>query len=479
MTVPRAQTLLRQVSGVWAAQVLTIMAQAVYFAISSRLLTTDDFGAYAAALSVLAVWGMVANAGLSNASARSDNTSLAARRALVSAGLVTSLAAALVVALGAPLWANIWGQPESENLVRLLALTLPWANWSGILGGYLRRDGRLTAYAWATVLGAVTGLAFGLWALTSWRSAEALTVMPIAVPLVTTAAMIAALGNQALPISRPRGIRQDIGFGAKSWGVWLVALASNTLPIVGLGRVLGATTLGEWNRAQTITRLPWDNTMRSLNTVTYPLFRNPVPGNPETINHWTAASSAIGLFAIPMALIPLPAVPDLVAVVLGPQWTQSGQIAPWLWVAAAIWGMSFLLGSALESAGYFSGIFKAQVAALAVIVIGVTGMWAGDSWLVLAIALIASTGVALAVQIMTASSGALIRAKNLLGWYALALLTGSVLMATTWLLCLLVETHIARLVVAAVVALLYVGALVLLRRHVGPLQQLLGEGAAS
>jgi len=47
------------------------------------------------------------------------------------------------------------------------------------------------------------------------------------------------------------------------------------------------------------------------------------------------------------------------------------------------------------------------------------------------------------------------------------------LMAASWYLCTLVDTHVARVLAAAVVAVLYLAALAAMRRRVGPLQQLL------
>ena len=465
--------LMRRISAVWAVQILSIGLQTIYLAVSSRAVDAADFGAYAAAISVLAVGGMVANAGLTNASARSANVTTAARRALVTAGLLLSLAATTVVAAGAPVWAGLWGQSQASEAIRLLSFSLPWATWSGILGGFLRRDSRIAAYSYATVSAIVAGLILGVLAVTSWRSAEALTVMPITVPLVSTAVMAMFLGRQALPSTRLGGIRQDVGFGAKSSAVWVIALLSNTLPVIALGRVLGAATLGEWNRAQTLARLPWDTSVRSVTTVTFPMFRSPTHGARASIDRWTSAISTAGLFAVPVALVPLPALPSAVEILLGQQWVETQHMIGWLWVAAAISGMSFLLSSALESAGYFAGIVRAQLAALVVVLIGLVALLTSQSWLALAPALVASSAVAHTVQIRSASAHGLLNAHTVVRWYVLALTAGLGMLLLTWALCALSSVPVVRLAVATTVVVLYVTILAVLRRRLWPLRQLL------
>lgn len=465
--------LMRRISAVWAVQILSICLQTIYLAVSSRSVDAADFGAYAAAMSVLAVGGMVSNAGLTNASARSANVTPEARRALVTAGLLLSLAAMTVVAAGASVWAGLWGQSEASNAIRLLSLSLPWATWSGILGGFLRRDSRIAAYSYATVSGIVAGLMLGVLAVTSWRSAEALTVMPITVPLVSTVVMAMFLGRQALPSTRLGGIRQDVGFGAKSSAVWVIALLSNTLPVIAIGRVLGAATLGEWNRAQTLARLPWDTSLRSVNTVTFPLFRSPTPGARTSIDRWTSAIASAGLLAVPVALAPLPALPSAVEILLGQQWAATEQMIGWLWAAAAVSGMSFLLSSALESAGYFAGIVRAQVAALVVVLIGLVALVTSQSWISLACAMVASSAVAHTVQIRAASAHRLLNASRVVKWYVLALTAGLAMLLLTWSLCALSSSPVVRLIVAAVVVVLYVAVLAMLRRRLWPLRHLL------
>ncbi len=289
-----------------------------YAAITSRLLPPSAFGAYAVALSGVGLIGMLGGSSLGQSAARRDHDSVQLDRSLVTLALLFGGTTALVAMLLAPVWGQLWGVPESAPVTRVLALGIPLTALASVLAGILRRGGRTSAVAGRTAIGQLTGMAIGLAAVLSMKTAWSLGVTAVAGAVVTLALLAASLPRERLTPTRPTSASIDeVIYSAKTAGMDLLRYGTNIIAPWSIGRFVGDAGLGGYNRATTVLTLPLEALQRAF---TYSLFPELRPGGP-------ASRSSKPLTDI-MILVTWPAVivagtgffaaPPLLSLILGP-----------------------------------------------------------------------------------------------------------------------------------------------------------------
>ena len=105
---------------VWSAIITFVL-----FAVMARLLAPADFGVFALASIVVEIARIVATAGLGSAIVREPDRSASFDNTVFWCVLGMSLAAAGILALGAPAYARLVNAPEAVNVIRALAVLLP------------------------------------------------------------------------------------------------------------------------------------------------------------------------------------------------------------------------------------------------------------------------------------------------------------------------------------------------------------------
>jgi hypothetical protein len=273
-------------------------------------------------------------------------------------------------------------------------------------------------------------------AVAHWQSGLALCVLPLTIGLTSTALFVAATGRASLPGGALRSIRADLSFGARTTAVWSLALTSNTIAVLALGRIGGAEVLGQWNRAQAVARTPIDVLGRSSVAIIYPLFREPTSRDRRTVSLWGATFTVAFAAVVSPVLWILPLLPAVTDLVLGPGWNLAGEMAPFIWLATGISIMSLLAGSALESAAAFGVVLTAQAVSIAAMTAAWVAMAAFGDWRTIAIGAVIGSACAHGVQLVGAGRLGYISIVSVLRWYGLALAVGlvgcSLVMVCSW-----------------------------------------------
>ena len=105
----------------WAAQLFTWASTLVI----ARLLAPDDYGLVAIAMAFTGFLEVITDMGLGSALVQSRDLSRRDVEATMGATCILGAAAAILIALSAPLWANIQGDPRIVPVIRVLALGVP------------------------------------------------------------------------------------------------------------------------------------------------------------------------------------------------------------------------------------------------------------------------------------------------------------------------------------------------------------------
>lgn len=466
------QGLLTGVASVWGVQLLGMLLQLVYAGVTARVFPAAVFGAYAAAMSTIAIAALFAVSGATKASARSLEEGSHQGRALISSSLLIATALMFVVMLLAGPIATLWGVPQSASMIRLLAFTLPVSAYAGVLLGVLRRRRRITAYNLVTAIATVTGIVVGVMAVQSGE-AVSLVVMPITVQVVSLVLGVVLLQGLAMPALKVSGAGREVVFSLRSSTNSALTYVATTVPLVVLARSVGPGALGSWNRATSLTQVPVESATSAWTTIFFSVMRGEREGSRQRNLLWSDMVVASAFVVLPTAGAILPAVPAAVSLILGPGWPLSGQMAAWLWVSACIVAVNVVLFTALEATDNFPVLWTVQAWRIAALAAAAVAVALTENWLWLGVGMVASALSGLLVTVITAGRRDLLHGRRV-GRQ----LTSAFAMAAALCLPGLLIAGSGRVItvsVCALVAVAYLGCLLAVRRRLPALDRLLAR----
>lgn len=323
---------------------LTVMAL-------SRLLTPAEFGLLAIALVFLALADTVGQ--------RCLGPALVQRFELSQRHVATAftLALALGLGLGAALWglaapiARLVGEPEVAPVLRVLALAPVLGGPALVSEHLLRRDLRFKLLTGAGIASQALGYGlvgvamalqgYGVWALVSG--------------VLARHALFAALVIAARPPPRaPRLARREaaelLGVGGGFSAIALLNVVASQGVHLIVARALGAEALGLYTRGARLALAP-ASLSPALHGVLLPaMARRQRESERLAPVHLNGVELAF-LLALPASLMIAVAAPEIVAVVLGPQWDAAVAVLRILALASAFQAANALHVSAVRALG--------------------------------------------------------------------------------------------------------------------------------
>jgi PST family polysaccharide transporter len=442
-----------------------------YAAVTARVISPAGFGAYGVSLAVYAILGLVAGMGLGNAAARRLTDDADGDRRLITLAIVTgSVGACVTFALAGPLGV-LWGDPSATPLIQLVAiavLVLPVVN---VLGGILRRQGRIKEYAIGNLVATVTALLVGGAVVVLLREAWTLVLVPLMTQLVMMGWFTSREPGRARPTRRVRGTRSDLRFGLKSMVNSALTQFPYYVPMWALSRSAGPVVFGSWNRAVVVAQLPLESANRAAVMVIYPGFRNHAADPAGARRTWTDMLAATALVVMPLSGFVIPVLPAAVLVVLGDDWPLVAAMGMWLWAVAAVTVLRTLLATALESSDNYGKIWLSQVILAVAYLLSAGAVWATQDWVPLAVGLLTGALMTHAIQIYASRS--LLYPGSLLRWYAVGVVVALVCAGMAAGVAGSGLTAVWQLLLVSVMVAGYLAAFWALRGRVGPIRRLL------
>ena len=459
---------------VWVSQILIMGLQLVYAGVTSRAIGSAGFGSFAVALAATGLGGILASSGLANAAARRTGDDISGDRAIVTAAALAGLLMALFFAAAAPLWARLWGNPDATVLIRALCIGLAVGSYGGALAGIARRLGRIGIWTVATLASTVIAMVLGGWATYATREAWSLTIMPVAISVISSSILLVAMGRRGIPTRRLGKVGHDIVYGAKSLGSSLLTYIAYGLPMWSMSRWLGASTLGSWNRAVVVGQIPLESVSRAAVTVIFPKFRWDSAGGDRVRRRWSALMVSSAIVVLPLTALAVPAAPTVTRILLGPQWAEAGLMAQFILVATAVNVLSALLGSALEASNKFRAVWMSQIAVIATLAIACGVMLVTRLWVAVAVGYVIAALASHAVQIVWSSRGQLLASRSIFLGYTAAAFLSLIMLGLGSAMVALASSDVALIGMLVVVGASALVALFALRNRIEPLAALGG-----
>jgi lipopolysaccharide exporter len=388
-----------------------VVANLAYTATVSRLLDPTAFGLMAMANLVVLFAQYFVRMGLASALVQKPDLSDEEVRAASTAGIVIGLACLGLVWLIAPAVGSFFHAPELAPVMRGLGISFLFMGWSMTGLGLLRRALRFRELSVISVgsYGAgylVVGVGLALLGAGVW-SLVAATVTSTAIQAVW---QYAILRHALRPVRHWRPYQAVCGYGARLSLAHLLDYIGANLDTLTVARIATTAVVGQYSRAYYLVFQPLGNYLSAALTNVVFATLSRIQEDLDRLRRGYLSIMSLGaLLVFPICAGMAVAAPELVAVVLGPQWRPAAELVPWFALAGGCHVASQLSQSLAEARAELNRSVAVQVAyllGLAVLILLVLPFRAQGVWVIAA---------AVAVAEVLRYVGYLILARRVLG----------------------------------------------------------------
>ncbi|MBF9236260.1 lipopolysaccharide biosynthesis protein [Hymenobacter sp. BT683] len=360
---------LHSISWTTAATVVTAVLQIGYTAVMARLLTPAAFGLVALAGVVLRFGTYFSQIGLEQALVQKAEISEEdVRAAFTSAALLGGLCAA-VLALSAPLATLVFQEPAVVPLVRVMSLGLLVNGLSATALAILRRQmafrtlavletiSYVLAYAGLGIVLAWRG--FGVWSLVAASLAQGVLVAVLAYGATRHSLRFYFHWSRYRPL---------LSYGWRISFTSFLEFITSSLDTLLIGRVLGATLLGIYNRAAMLITLPLYLLTHSVSRVVFPAFSQIQADVVKLRAVYLGSVTLVAAVVLPLGAGVAVAAPVLVQTLLGPGWEMAVPVLRILCAAVPLSLITMFAGIVCDARATLRAKVNANLLALATLV---------------------------------------------------------------------------------------------------------------
>lgn len=323
-----------------AATLTTSLLQIGYTATMARLLSPAAFGLVALAGVILRFGSYFAQMGMEQAIIQKPDITRNDVRAAFTSSVALSLVFAGLLVLGAPLAAGLVRQPEVVPVVRVLAVGLLLTGLNATALSLLRRRMQFRALALMEVASYVLsygGLGIGL-ALQGY-GVWSLVAATLGQGLLLTVLSYGAERHAVRPLFDWATYRPLLAYGSRMSAISFLEFITGSLDTLLIGRLLGAAALGIYSRGWQLIGLPVYMLTTSVSKVVFPSFSQLQSDRARLKTVYLGSITLIATLVLPICAGAAVAAPEIVRVMLGPNWTAT---IPILRVVCAAFGLSMV-----------------------------------------------------------------------------------------------------------------------------------------
>ncbi|HEV7310791.1 lipopolysaccharide biosynthesis protein [Ensifer sp.] len=240
--------------------------------ILARILSPEEFGTVAVALTVVQFLAMIGGAGLASALIVERDEDMALIHSAFWANLAVSLLMALGLFVFATPLANLLGAPDAAHLLEIMSLLIPLQLAGDVAYSLLARRMNFSKDAAWTMLSEVVGalvavvaalLGFGIWSLLSQLFVSA---------LIRLAGLYAVSGYVPRFSFSPTRVLSLCRFSFGMMGAEIANFITFQSPMVIIGRYLGLSDAGAYSAANRFSSIPNQIVLSAVMGVLFPAF---------------------------------------------------------------------------------------------------------------------------------------------------------------------------------------------------------------
>jgi O-antigen/teichoic acid export membrane protein len=378
-------------AGTWqlTAVVTRAVLQLVVLAILARYVLPNEFGYIAMANMVMVFIDMFADAGIGPAIIQkkelTDNH--------INAGFFLSVILGMmffsILWLGAPIIAGFFKADNLVSIVRWVGVSALITKLSSVSRARIERDMRFDILMWIDTSSYLFGYAlvgiviavmgYGVWAIVAGKLVQC---------TLQTVCLLAIRPNPVKPVFSRNEYKELLTYGG---GLTFARIFDNIASqgdYFVIGRFLGSTPLGFYDRASSIMAMPGQYLNLVLDKTLFPAMSQIQSQKKRLEKAYFLSTSIVSTLLIPITILMYLMAPEIIATLLGPNWSAS--ILPFrILLITVIFRIFMNISDTLvraTGAVYASAARKAVLAFLIIF-----GSWIGHFW--------GLSGVAIAVDV--------------------------------------------------------------------------------
>ncbi|MEJ7596867.1 MAG: lipopolysaccharide biosynthesis protein [Kofleriaceae bacterium] len=389
----------------------------VVIAVLGRALDSTDFGIVAAAISVNAILYAIRDVGVGQALIQRKELLPGHQRTGFAVSVYLGLGFSLLLLLGAPAIGDLYGIPESVDVIRVLGVLFTIRGLSATSRMLCQREMRFRTIAIIDAASFLVGsilsmvlavLGAGPWALVAGYLAEELILsglyLYINPPLVS------------LRIE-PARLRELMSFG----GGQTVAQIAGILATYGdnfvVGNMLGARALGFYTRAYDLIKFPSTVFASIVGSVLFPAFSRLQDDRERLALGFRRALFTNALVLLPASALLFVLAPEVIRVLLGVGWDEAVLPFRLLTVTMLMRTTQKLGGLVASAAGAINGVALAYTGYMVLVIAGaaISIQWGIAGVAVstgIAITLVSIACIYLTMRVSTLTIGAVLAAHG-------------------------------------------------------------------
>lgn len=321
-------------------QLIRVVLQLGSTAIMARLLSPEDFGLAAMALTVTFLLATFYELGLTTATIQSATINQEKISTLFWINTIAGAVVFLASAALAPLAALIYGEPSLRDLILVFALgAIPTAmsiQFTALMSRSMRFMPLQVRQIAAIMIASTVGIG-----LAYWTDVGALAIAIQYLLSQSLLLLFSFLGTPWRPSFQlaMTSIRQEIEVARNMLGSNLTTYLQAQADIMVVGVMFGSATLGLFSRAKALSGQLVQVIQWPLSTVMVSILAK-VSDDPTRWRSQYVRSMMIGMLVNTAPCVALYVMSDpLIALLFGQQWLQSAEIFRWLMIAAFAAGL--------------------------------------------------------------------------------------------------------------------------------------------
>lgn len=288
-----------------------------------RLLTPQDYGLLAMATVFVGFLVLLSEVGLGAALVQTPEVDDFTLRSIFGAVIVVGVALFVLLVVAAPVIASFFSETRLTWMIRALALQLLIGAFAAIPSALLARTLEFKALSLIHIAGGVCGglttlgLAFagyGVWAL---------VIGNLLMQLLRTIGYQCVVPYLKRPVFSLRGLRGLIRFGGQHTAAGVLWFMYAQADVLIAGKLLGKEVLGYYSVAMHLASLPVHKVSTTISQVAFPAFSRIQDDRNAVANYVLQGCRLLALVGFPVFFGMVSIAPELVHVLLGPQWSTA------------------------------------------------------------------------------------------------------------------------------------------------------------
>jgi PST family polysaccharide transporter len=292
-------------------------------AVLTRLLTASDFGVIAMVIVLSGFLNIVAEAGVSTTVVQKRELDRRSLSSLFWFGLGVANIAAVMLALGSPLVARLFGEPRLTEVVAWMSLGLVFLSLGRLPNGLLQRAFKFRELALIEAIAALVSGVVGVGLALYGAGYMALVAQSLSAAFVNAVLRLILSGFRPLLYFDYSEIKHATHYSGNVTAFAAINYWARNLDKALIGHSLGAAQLGFYGRAYALMLHPLEAIGGIINPSLHPILSALQGDRARMTRAYIKVARLVALLAVPSMCILGALAPELVRTIWGPNWEPS------------------------------------------------------------------------------------------------------------------------------------------------------------